>query len=621
MILYIFAAEPFYQILPAMQHSGFCLTESKVLINLMRPLLVLVTLIFTVPLLAGENPRQEIARLKAVADSLHSVGRTDSALLLGARAIELAEKTADPTLMVSTHSSQGVFLRSSGNIEEALANYDAALAIVTSGQFRENPDAEAIEEIASLYINLAVLNLDMAHKEDAVRNAGLAADWCMKSTDPAFRSMLLGVVGSVMMSAGKFEDALHYQTISYDDAVEAGDQDAAFRSAAYNMLLADRMGDKAVAGRWRGICRELLPEIAAMTARLVYYQAECSICLKNGDNRGALEYFGKILALDGIDAFPFVQLDCYNNMHLSYASLGDYRQAYSTLLKSTELRDTIYAREKAESLRDLTVRYETKETELALALSETSRARTLAWLVALGAVLIIVIAGFMIYAARQRRRRLEREMEFASLRADIGRKLTEQYVEGLENERQRMARELHDGVCNDLLAIQMNMKRGISGEETTRLITACRDSVRRISHELMPPEFAYATLDEVIRYHIGKQMEASAGKTEIEYSSTGTDWNAVPDDMALEIYRIVQESIGNAVRHSGADRVTVSLDKHDRQLAVTVADNGRGVPSGPRVSGGLQSMRRRAAAVGAHLSMERSASGGWEIRLRVKIPS
>lgn len=604
-----------------MKHSGFCLTESKVLINLMQPLLVLVILIFTVPLLAGENPRQEIARLKAAADSLHSVGRTDSALLLGARAIELAEKTADPTLIVSTHSSQGVFLRSSGNIEEALASYDAALAIVTSGQFRENPDAEAIEEIASLYINLAVLNLDMAHKEDAVRNAGLAADWCMKSTDPAFRSMLLGVVGSVMMSAGKFDEALHYQTISYDDAVEAGDKDAAFRSAAYNMLLADKMGDKAVAERWRGICRGVLPEITAMTTCLVYYQAECSICLKNGDNPGALEYFGKILALDGIDAFPFVQLDCYNNMHLSYAALGDYRQAYSTLLKSTELRDTIYAREKAESLRDLTVRYETKETELALARSEASRAHTFAWLVALGAVLIIVIAGFMIYAARQRRRRLEREMEFASLRADIGRKLTEQYVEGLENERQRMARELHDGVCNDLLAIQMNMKRGISGEETTRLITACRDSVRRISHELMPPEFAYATLDEVIRYHIGKQREASAGKTEIEYSSTGADWNAVPDDMALEIYRIVQESVGNALRHSGADRVTVSLDKNDRQLTVIVADNGRGVPSGPRVSGGLQSMRRRAAAVGAHLSLERPASGGCEIRLTVKIPS
>lgn len=97
----------------------------------------------------------EIARLRETADSLHSIGRTDSALIVGAKAITLANESGDPTQIVGAHSAQGVFLRSSGKIDEALKSYETALEIVTSGKFRENPGREAIEEIASLYINLA----------------------------------------------------------------------------------------------------------------------------------------------------------------------------------------------------------------------------------------------------------------------------------------------------------------------------------------------------------------------------------------------------------------------------------------------------------------------------------
>lgn len=102
-----------------------------------------------------------ISRLREAADSLHSIGRTDSAAVVGEEAIRLAVKSGDPVQIVGTNAAQGVFLRSLGRIDEALQKYETALAIITSGKFRENPDQEAIEEIASLYINLSVLNLDM----------------------------------------------------------------------------------------------------------------------------------------------------------------------------------------------------------------------------------------------------------------------------------------------------------------------------------------------------------------------------------------------------------------------------------------------------------------------------
>ena len=67
--------------------------------------------------MGGGKEIEEIARLRELADSLHSVGRTDSALTVGEQAIRLAEKAGDPTQIVGTHSAQGVFLRSSGRVD------------------------------------------------------------------------------------------------------------------------------------------------------------------------------------------------------------------------------------------------------------------------------------------------------------------------------------------------------------------------------------------------------------------------------------------------------------------------------------------------------------------------
>ncbi len=568
---------------------------------------------------------KEIADLREAADSLHSIGRTDSAVIVGQRAINLAEKSGDLNQMVGTHSAQGVFLRSLGRVDEALKSYEAALEIITSGKFRENPDQEAIEEIASLYINLAVLNLDTQHKEQAAKHAQLSGEWIAKSDDPELRSMIYGVVGSVLTGCGSLDEAMHFQELAYKDALESDDKEAAFRASAYAMLAADRLGKKAEAGKWRKNCQQLLPEIESSTAKLMYYQSECSICLKNGDNKGSLEWFDKILHADGIDMFPFVKYDCYNNMHIAYSALGDYKNAYSTLLQSNELRDSLWQEEKAESLRDLTVKYETKETELALVRSEAKRANTLMWLFAAAGLLLIAVICFVVYADRQRRNRMRKEMEFAALKEDIGRQLTQQYVEGLENERKRMSHELHDGVCNDLLAIQMNITGGKPIESTASLIDSCRESVRRISHELMPPEFSYASIEEVVRFFVAKQARANEGKIELSFTSSLQDgmlWQQVPDVVSLEVYRIIQEAVGNAIKHSGASEIEVALELSGSQLNGIVRDNGTfkyNGKSGSRKGLGLESIVRRAKSVNGTAEISSDEKSYTEVRFSIKL--
>ncbi|MBD5287448.1 MAG: hypothetical protein HDS28_00040 [Bacteroides sp.] len=581
--------------------------------------IVLTLLSVLFPLMDLSGVTEEIASLREAADSLHGVGKTDSAVIVGERAIRLAEKSGDKVQMVGTFAGQGVYLRSLGRIDEALKSYEKGLEIVTSGEFRRDPSGEAIEEVSTLYINLAVLNLDMQHKEEAAKNALLSAEWCEKSTDKEFKSTVFGVVGSVLTGCGDLENALKFQTLAYKNALESGDEEAAFRAAAYNMLVADRLGNKSEATRWREKCEILLPSIDSMMAKLVYYQAECSICLKENDSKGSLLWFNKILELDGIDHLPFVKFDVYNNMHIAYAGIGDYERAYSTLLKSNELRDSLWEQEKAESLRELTVKYETKETQLALAQSEAKRAGVLMWLFAVIGLLLTVAVIFIIYIGRQRRRRMQKEIEFARLREETSRQLTVQYIKGLEGERARIAKELHDGVCNDLLAVQMNMQNGRSTEETAALIDYCRDSVRRISHELMPPEFAYATIDEVVRYLVFKQSEANKENISFRYSSNSLnrEWADIPDATSLEIYRIAQEAIGNAVKHSCATEITVELYLKEDAITLIVSDNGKFKRPGDKGIG-MESIRKRANSINGFIEINTTSDGGTQLILVVK---
>ena len=208
---------------------------------------------------ANPDKIAEIAVLLEAADSLHSIGRTDSAAVVGQRAVDLAYECDNPTLIVGANSAMGVYQRSLGKVDDALKSYGAALEVVTSGQFRENPDQDAIEEIASLYINLAVLDLDMQHKDEAAKNAVLSAEWIAKSEDRELRSTIYGVVGSVLTGCGDLENALRYQDLAYQDALASDNTDSAFRAAAYTMLIADRLGNKADAQAWRGKSQSLLP--------------------------------------------------------------------------------------------------------------------------------------------------------------------------------------------------------------------------------------------------------------------------------------------------------------------------------------------------------------------------
>lgn len=216
----------------------------------------------------------------------------------------------------------------------------------------------------------------------------------------------------------------------------------------------------------------------------------------------------------------------------------------------------------------------------------------------------------------------EQKRQYLILQKDTERRLTRKYIDGLESERERIARELHDDVCNHLLAFEMKIrslpeKTCEAVEEQLELLKTVRERLRNISHELMPPAFQYATIDEMLSDYIGhlslpKRMAA-------EYRSTKeTDWEQVPQEIGFELYRIVQEAVGNAVKYAEATCIRVELSLEGKRLSLLVADNGKGFDSYRKMKGvGLRTIRKRTELIGGEMELDTTRGTGMRVSVNL----
>ena len=561
--------------------------------------------LFSVIACAAAHGSETLDGLRQKADALHAAGKNDSAVIIAEKALDEAVSRGDTTAIVGVNSSLGVYLRTMGKLDEALERYGEAMKLCTTEAFKRRAGEDARQEAAVLYLNLATLHVDMQHKEQAAYYARLCADWSGRCGDKEFKAQVMSQDGLVFLMCGDNKQAARLLSEAYGYAMDMKQYDSALSAAAYMVAVADRLNDKAADRLWRSRCSGLEGKVGSSMSLIAYYQILCGLEMNHENWDAAIALFDKILSVKGVDKMPFVVYDCYNNMHDAWAKLGQWRKAYDCLGRATALKDSLFEADKAESLRDLTVKYQAKEKELALAQSEATLARTRMY-IAFGALAVLVCAVLVVlYVYAQRRRLKESEAEFARLKADTDRRLTQRYIDGLESERGRLAKELHDGVCNDLYTVQLRMAQGTCDmDEQARMLSACRDQVRRVSHELMPPEFNYADISIVLDDYLQRAGEAAGCGVSFTATPDEADWSAVPDATALEMYRIVQEAVGNAVKHSGATEVDVCLDMPGDGLTLTVADNG--TPSErPGAGIGRRTMRQRAEAAGGRLMLER----------------
>jgi two-component system sensor histidine kinase UhpB len=194
-----------------------------------------------------------------------------------------------------------------------------------------------------------------------------------------------------------------------------------------------------------------------------------------------------------------------------------------------------------------------------------------------------------------------------------------------EAERLRVARELHDEIGQTLTAVTIQAERAATGDsalasrELGRVADAVRrslDDVRRIARELRPEALDDLGLVNAL-IALCSRIDAQGGPRVRRELRTKVP--RLAPDIELVIYRVVQESLTNALRHADADTVTVSLMVDAETVTVAVVDDGKGMHQAPPGTAGIAGMRERALLVGGRLSIESQPNEGTEVRLAVPL--
>ncbi|MEZ5365623.1 MAG: PAS domain S-box protein [Bryobacterales bacterium] len=228
----------------------------------------------------------------------------------------------------------------------------------------------------------------------------------------------------------------------------------------------------------------------------------------------------------------------------------------------------------------------------------------------------------------RQRKSIERELRASERRL---RTLAQELLRAQERERSRIARDLHDDVTQRLAMVAVELGLLQSSPETdpgllsSKLATIqnqvveLTETVRDLSHQYHPSVLAHSNLEgalESLCHEFG-----AANNLQVRFRNRA-DTSGVARPTATAVYRIVQEALRNVARHSGAERVILTLDCDDAELRVALLDDGRGFDTSTLHAErglGLTSMRERAGAIGGSIEIHSEPGAGTRVELTAPV--
>ncbi|MFL5318785.1 MAG: sensor histidine kinase [Myxococcaceae bacterium] len=201
-------------------------------------------------------------------------------------------------------------------------------------------------------------------------------------------------------------------------------------------------------------------------------------------------------------------------------------------------------------------------------------------------------------------------------------RLTDSLLHSLEEDRRRIARDLHDGMGQRLAALRLQLERvqKVSPrpelQDALRSCEELRAEMHRVIYDLQPPELESSSLADILRDQ-SEQFELRTGIT-TSFRASGEDIR--DPDAASALLRILQESLTNSARHGQATEVGIVLVTFSGTATLEVTDDGKGFdPSNALMGHGLRSMRERVQFLGGSVEVKSKPGEGASVCVRVPI--
>ena len=586
----------------------------------LRTGLLLLTLTAGCLSLKAEPARdfQYALQIDSLAEISFAEGDMRGCISLWLEAAEIADRYAATEQDSLTYSgflqSLGVCYRRISMMDSTLYYYNRAWDII-----QDKTSPAAVSEKTRLLTSMAILLTFMGRDEESMQYADRAMQMAEHDSDMEMVMYAATNAGGIYARNRQFDKGTEALRTAMAKAGESGLPDKQLSALTMIVTLHKLSGQRDSVdyymARAEKFAEQLPPESVAV---LGFRETQAQVLRDMGRYAESNAIFRKLLSAAGENSS--VREDTgWLNIARNYADMGQWSSAADSYEKAYFAVDSFYNADITAQVSEWSAKYGAAEKELEISRLEQESLRNRAalqlWII-IAVVLIAVLAGVVLTVVF--RRRHQKKVE--ELR------LAQKYIDGLEKERARVARDLHDGVCNDLLGIGMQLSAmgpdSPEREEVLSMLEGLRSEVRTISHDMMPPQFNLSDIEEVMEMYTERFRSQTSAEIRFNASLEGSrTWQQVPERIAYEVYRIFQEQMGNIIRHSGATRIEAALKLSDTVLSLTISNDGRAFDPAPSREGiGLTVMSERAKAIGAVISG--SASGEMQVfRLDVPLPS
>jgi signal transduction histidine kinase len=346
-----------------------------------------------------------------------------------------------------------------------------------------------------------------------------------------------------------------------------------------------------------------------------------------GNDNESIKYFNKAVEWSRKNRFPSLLEDNYRGLSEVYERNNDFKNALLNYKNHVVCKDSIMNLGIRSKQAELDTEYQTEQKEKEILLQRAQLAEKNTWILgAFSLVVFAVLLGFIVFnKQKQKTAQLQKENELkdALLKIETQNKLQEQ--------RLRISRDLHDNIGAQLTFIISsvdNLKYGFAIEDdklqdrlngissfTKETIYELRDTIWAMNKD----EINFEDLKTRISNFIENAKIASQG-IEFRFVCHGDFEDTVFSSVqGMNIYRIIQESINNALKHAQANQVLVNVRKENKGYQIQIIDNGKGFDSAKTVLGnGINNLKKRAREINGEISVISQKQIGTTVSLHFK---
>lgn len=313
----------------------------------------------------------------------------------------------------------------------------------------------------------------------------------------------------------------------------------------------------------------------------------------------------------------------------TYSLMGDYKNAFEYAQQYSTLSDSLYEANYQKDIGELEARFNKTENEKRIAklnaANEKNKNQKLNFIIALmiSALLILGLLFLWMQSRRKRQIALQKEQllqqEIETMQAKEKLAISAAMMTGEEQERKRVARDLHDGLGSQLAALKFELSKINTENDSQTIISGIRtklndtiQELRNIAQNMMPETLLHIGLPDAIS-DFCKKMETT--QTHIAFQNIGIE-KALSKSMQITIYRIVQELVTNALKHSAATQIIVQCSQNEEHFWIEVEDNGKGFDAQADYTGmGLKNLKTRIAFLKGAINIKSVQNQGTEVHI------